>query len=227
MSLVNSFENPIHEQRIREIAEEVLPGIPVSLSSDVIPEMQEYERTVTTVANSYVRPAVENYVRNLENELTDRLDGVTLRILRSDGGLAAAQVAQEFPVNLLMSGPAGGVSGAIWVAQQAGFENLLTFDMGGTSTDVALVRDGRAALRRETTVGDITVRASSVDVRTVGAGGGSIAHVPELTGALRVGPPERRRRSRARGLRTRRGRAHRDRRQCRPRLLPGEPAAGW
>jgi N-methylhydantoinase A len=188
VSLINSFENPVHERRVRELAEEVLPGIPVSLSSDVIPEMQEYERTVTTVANSYVRPAVENYVRNLESELSSRLDGVTLRILRSDGGLAAAKVAQEFPVNLLMSGPAGGVSGAIWVAEQAGFENLLTFDMGGTSTDVALVREGRAALRRETTVGDVTVRASSVDVRTVGAGGGSIAHVPELTGALRVGP---------------------------------------
>ena len=80
-----------------------------------------------------------------------------------------------------------GVSGAVWIAKQAGFDNLLTFDMGGTSTDVALVQDGKAELRRETTVGDVTVRASSVDVRTVGAGGGSIAHVPELTGALRVG----------------------------------------
>ena len=188
VSLINSFENPIHEKRVREIAEDVLDGIPVSISFDVIPEMMEYERTVTTVANSYVRPAVESYVKNLETELTDRLDGVTLRILRSDGGLASAGAAQVLPVNHLMSGPAGGVSGAIWVARQAGFENLLTFDMGGTSTDVALVRDGRAALRRETTVGDVTVRASSVDVRTVGAGGGSIAHVPELTGALRVGP---------------------------------------
>ncbi len=188
VSLINSFENPIHEKRVREIAEDVLDGIPVSISFDVIPEMMEYERTVTTVANSYVRPAVESYVKNLEAELTDRLDGVTLRILRSDGGLASAGAAQVLPVNHLMSGPAGGVSGAIWVARQAGFENLLTFDMGGTSTDVALVRDGRAALRRETTVGDVTVRASSVDVRTVGAGGGSIAHVPELTGALRVGP---------------------------------------
>ena len=188
VSLINSFENPIHEKRVREIAEDVLDGIPVSISFDVIPEMMEYERTVTTVANSYVRPAVESYVKNLETELTDRLDGVTLRILRSDGGLASAGAAQVLPVTHLMSGPAGGVSGAIWVSRQAGFENLLTFDMGGTSTDVALVRDGRAALRRETTVGDVTVRASSVDVRTVGAGGGSIAHVPELTGALRVGP---------------------------------------
>jgi N-methylhydantoinase A len=111
-----------------------------------------------------------------------------LHILRSDGGLAGAQAAEEYPVNLLMSGPAGGVTGALWVAAQAGFPNLLTVDVGGTSTDVALIQEGAPRVRRETTVGDVTVRASSVDIRTVGAGGGSIAHVPELTKALRVGP---------------------------------------
>ena len=125
---------------------------------------------------------------NLKTELAKTMREPKLHILRSDGGLASAQAAGQYPVNLLMSGPAGGVSGAIWVAGQAGYRNLLTFDMGGTSTDVALVQDGKAQLRRETTVGDITVRASSVDVRSVGAGGGSIAHVPELTAALRVGP---------------------------------------
>ena len=186
--LINSFTNPLHEERVREIATELLPQIPVSLSSDVIPEMQEYERTVTTVTNSYVRPRVESYIRNLEEELESRMEGVTLNILRSDGGLTSAASAANYPVNLLMSGPAGGVAGAIWVASNAGYKNLLTLDIGGTSTDVALVQDGAAQLRRETTVGDVTVRASSVDVRTVGAGGGSIAHVPELTQALRVGP---------------------------------------
>lgn len=186
--LINSFTNPLHEERVREIATELLPQIPVSLSSDVIPEMQEYERTVTTVTNSYVRPRVESYIRNLEEELESRMEGVTLNILRSDGGLTSAASAANYPVNLLMSGPAGGVAGAIWVASNAGYKNLLTLDIGGTSTDVALVQDGSAQLRRETTVGDVTVRASSVDVRTVGAGGGSIAHVPELTQALRVGP---------------------------------------
>ena len=180
VSLINSFANPAHEQQVREVAERVLPGVPVSLSSEVVPEMQEYERTITTVANSYVR--------NLEQQLNDTMSGVQLHVLRSDGGLASADAAEAYPVNLLMSGPAGGVSGAIWIASQAEHNNLLTFDMGGTSTDVALVQDGQAQLRRETTVGDVTVRASSVDVRTVGAGGGSIAHVPELTGALRVGP---------------------------------------
>ncbi len=166
----------------------MLPGVPVSLSSEVVPEMQEYERTVTTVANSYVRPVVQRYVRNLKDKLASRAGRVKLHILRSDGGLASAASAEEYPVNLLMSGPAGGVTGALWVALQAGFPNLLTVDVGGTSTDVALIMKGVPRLRRETTVGDVTVRASSVDVRTVGAGGGSIAHVPELTKALRVGP---------------------------------------
>ncbi len=188
VSLVNSFANPAHEKEIAKIAAKELPGVSVSLSSDVVPEMQEYERTITTVANSYVRPRVSKYVRNLHRELKKRMNEVQLHVLRSDGGLASAKAAEAYPVNLLMSGPAGGVSGAIWVASQAGFKNLLTFDMGGTSTDVALVQDGKAQLRRETSVHDVTVRASSVDVRTVGAGGGSIAHVPEITGALRVGP---------------------------------------
>ncbi|MCW5572838.1 MAG: hydantoinase/oxoprolinase family protein [Steroidobacteraceae bacterium] len=188
VSLVNSFANDAHEKRIRDIAQEELPDVPVSLSSEVVPEMQEYERTVTTVANSYVRPRVAKYVRNLKSKLSIRGEVVKLHILRSDGGLASAKSSEEFPVNLLMSGPAGGVTGAVWVALQSGFPNLLTADVGGTSTDVALIQNGEPRLRRETTVGDVTVRASSVDIRTVGAGGGSIAHVPELTKALRVGP---------------------------------------
>ncbi len=188
ISLINSFNNPTNEQRVAEIAAEELPGIPISLSSEVVPELQEYERTITTVANSYVRPEVSKYLDNLQQELEARMGGTKLSVLRSDGGLSTASAATKFPVNLLMSGPAGGVSGALWVGKQAGFDNLLTFDMGGTSTDVSLIENGQALIRRETTVGDINVRASSMDVRTVGAGGGSIAYVPELTGALRVGP---------------------------------------
>jgi N-methylhydantoinase A len=188
VSLINSFANDTHEKRIRDIAGEELPEIPVSLSSEVVPEMQEYERTVTTVANSYVRPRVAKYVRSLKSKLSIRGEDVKLHILRSDGGLASAKASEEFPVNMLMSGPAGGVTGAVWVALQSGFPNLLTVDVGGTSTDVALIQNGEPRLRRETTVGDVTVRASSVDIRTVGAGGGSIAHVPDLTKALRVGP---------------------------------------
>ena len=188
VSLINSFTNGAHERRVAELAAEVLPGIPVSLSCEVIPEMQEYERTITTVANSYVRPEVAKYIDNLQRELDSRMNGARLSILRSDGGLSTAAAAADFPVNLLMSGPAGGVAGALWIGEQAGYPNLLTFDMGGTSTDVSLVENGKALVRRETTVGDVNVRASSVDVRTVGAGGGSVAYVPALTGALRVGP---------------------------------------
>ncbi len=188
VSLMNAYANGEHEVRVRAIAESVMPGIPVSLSSEVVPEMYEYERTETTVVNSYIRPVVSKYIESMKSELDQRMNGVQLHVLRSDGGLASADAAKETPVNLLMSGPAGGVSGAIWMAKQAGYSDLLTFDMGGTSTDVALIQNGVAKTRRETRVADITVRASSVDVRTVGAGGGSIAYVPDLTKALRVGP---------------------------------------
>ena len=188
ISLINAYTNNAHEEIAGRVAREEFPDIPISLSSQVIPEMQEYERTITTVCNSYVRPIVSRYVGNLGQELGKLAGDVSLHILRSDGGLTSPVGAETIPVNLLMSGPAGGVAGALWLAKQAGFENLLTFDMGGTSTDVCLVKDGAAQIRRETTVGDLTVRASSVDVRSVGAGGGSIAHVPTLTKALRVGP---------------------------------------
>lgn len=189
IALFNSYTNDAHEKRIAEIAKEIAPHIPVSTSAAVMPEMYEYERTETTVVNSYVRPVVAKYVDNLQSELRKRMgDDVLLQILRSDGGLSSAQGAMDQPVNLLMSGPVGGVSGALWIAKRANFANLLTFDMGGTSTDVALIQDGVARTRRETRVGDVTIRAPSVDVRTVGAGGGSIAYVPDLTKALRVGP---------------------------------------
>ncbi|HEA53986.1 hydantoinase/oxoprolinase family protein [Marinobacter antarcticus] len=189
VSLINAYVSGVHEERIAEIAAEVMPGIPVSLSSRVVPEMQEYERTETTVVNSFVRPEVSNYLDHLETEIRARLaPDVELSILRSDGGLATCESASYTPVNLLLSGPAGGVAGAIWFCSRGGFEKVLTFDVGGTSTDVALIEHNSARLRRETRVGDVSVRAPSVDVRTVGAGGGSIAFVPELTRALRVGP---------------------------------------
>jgi len=189
VSLINAYVSGVHEERIAEIAAEVMPGIPVSLSSRVVPEMQEYERTETTVVNSFVRPEVSNYLEHLETEIRARLaPDVELSILRSDGGLATCESASYTPVNLLLSGPAGGVAGAIWFCSRGGFDKVLTFDVGGTSTDVALIEHNSARLRRETRVGDVAVRAPSVDVRTVGAGGGSIAFVPELTRALRVGP---------------------------------------
>jgi N-methylhydantoinase A len=186
---INSYINGAHEQRASEIAAEIFTDTPISISSNVVPEMQEYERTETTVVNSYVRPEVASYVSNLQAALDQKMGLDTqLSILRSDGGLASARASAESPVNMLMSGPAGGVSGAIYFCSRAGYDNILTCDMGGTSTDVALIQNSRARVRRETIVADVRVRAPSVDVRTVGAGGGSIAFVPELTKALRVGP---------------------------------------
>jgi len=186
---VNAYINDENERKAASIAREIFADTPVSVSSEVVPEMQEYERTETTVMNSYVRPEMQLYIDNLQNALNQRMgEDTLLSLLRSDGGLASARSAADSPVNMLMSGPAGGVTGAIYFCSRAGYDDILTFDMGGTSTDVALIQNSKARVRRETFVGDVKVRAPSVDVRTVGAGGGSIAFVPELTGALRVGP---------------------------------------
>ena len=187
--LLNSYVNGEHEKQVRDVVQPIFGEVPISISSAVVPEMQEYERAETTVVNSYVRPQVSKYIQNLQTSLEERLgDDVNLAILRSDGGLASSRASSESPVNMLLSGPAGGVAGAMYFCARGGFENILTFDMGGTSTDVALIQNGQARIRRETRVSDITVRAPSVDVRTIGAGGGSIAFSPELTKALRVGP---------------------------------------
>ncbi|MEP5937928.1 MAG: hydantoinase/oxoprolinase family protein [Erythrobacter sp.] len=189
VSLINAYVNGDQEKRIGEIAAEVLgDAIPISLSHLVLPEMQEYERTLSTVANAAVRPVVGKYISNLRNRLEDEgLEG-KLSLLRSDGGLMSSQKAEEHPVDILMSGPAGGVTGALWVGKNAGLKNILTLDVGGTSTDVALIEGLEPRRQRTTEVGHLSVRASALDVKTVGAGGGSIAHVPELTKALRVGP---------------------------------------
>ena len=188
VSLMNSYTNGAHEARIGEIAEEIMPGVSVSLSHVVLPEMQEYERTLSTVANAAVRPVVSNYISKLRDKLEAAKFAGKLSLLRSDGGLMSSQKAEEHPVNILMSGPAGGVTGALWVGKNAGIKNILTLDVGGTSTDVALIENLEPRRVRTTEVGHLSVRASSLDVKTVGAGGGSIAYVPELTGALRVGP---------------------------------------
>jgi N-methylhydantoinase A len=138
--------------------------------------------------NSYVRPTVADYVGSLEARLRDLGTGGELNILRSDAGVMTPREAARNPVYGVLSGPSGGVAGALHVAARAGYPNILTFDMGGTSTDVSLCRGGRPTIGRETAIGQFTIKVPSVDVHTVGAGGGSIAHVPQLTRALRVGP---------------------------------------
>jgi N-methylhydantoinase A len=188
ISLINSYVDGRHEREIAAIVEELHPGFPVTISSDVLPEFREYERTLTACMNSYVRPTVADYVGHLETRLRDLGTGGELNILRSDAGVMTPREAARNPVYGVLSGPSGGVAGALHVAARAGHPNILTFDMGGTSTDVSLCRDGEPTIGRETTIGQFKIKVPSVDVHTVGAGGGSIAHVPELTRALRVGP---------------------------------------
>ncbi|MCS7002097.1 MAG: hydantoinase/oxoprolinase family protein, partial [Dehalococcoidia bacterium] len=188
VSLINSYANPVHERRIGQIVREMLPSIPVTLSSDVLPEFREYERTLTASLNAYVAPRVGNYLDALRGRLNARGIPARVSLLRSDGGLMALETAKERPVNALVSGPAGGVAGALFICNMAGFKNILTVDVGGTSTDVALCLGGEPEIGRQTVIGQFNVRVPSMEVRTVGAGGGSIAHVPELTKALRVGP---------------------------------------
>lgn len=188
VSLINSYANAAHEREIGAIVQELYPDFPVTLSSDVLPEFREYERTVTACMNSYVRPKVATYISNLEDGLRQLGVGCAINILRSDAGLMSTKITQEKPVYAVLSGPSGGVAGALAVARRAGFDDILTFDMGGTSTDVALCQNGQPTLARETELGHFRVKVPSVNVHSVGAGGGSIAHVPELTKALRVGP---------------------------------------
>lgn len=187
VSLLHSYANPDHERRLRTIIEETGTDIPISLSSDILPEFREYERTLVTVMNAYVGPSMRRYLANLEEKLKSIQFSPHVNIVRSDGGLMSVKRASESPVHTMLSGPAGGVSGAAFVATLAGHENALGFDMGGTSTDVSLIQNGEPLISRETSLGYYPIKVPSVEVHSVGAGGGSIAHVP-MTGALRVGP---------------------------------------
>ena len=187
VSLLHSYANPDHERRLRTIIEETGTDIPISLSSDILPEFREYERTLVTVMNAYVGPSMRRYLANFEEKLKSIQFSPHVNIVRSDGGLMSVKRASESPVHTMMSGPAGGVSGAAFVATLAGHENALGFDMGGTSTDVSLIQNGEPLISRETSLGYYPIKVPSVEVHSVGAGGGSIAHVP-MTGALRVGP---------------------------------------
>jgi N-methylhydantoinase A len=187
VSLLHSYANATHEKRIAAIIRDMGVDLPVTLSSEILPEFREYERTLVAVMNAYVGPSMRAYLANFEAKLRAIDFSPRISILRSDGGLMSVARASESPVHTMLSGPAGGVSGAAFVATLAGHADALGFDMGGTSTDVSLIRDGTPTISRQTALGHYPINIPSVDVHSVGAGGGSIAHVP-MTGALRVGP---------------------------------------
>lgn len=187
ISLLFSFANPAHEKKIAEALE--IFGVPVSVSHQILPEYREYERTSTVVINAYLAPRVRRYLNELTEGLSSRFrrQGESrLRIMQSSGGSISAEAAAREPVRTILSGPAGGVVAAMRVAELAGIQDIITFDMGGTSTDVALCR-GQAGTTNEAQITGLPVAVPVLDIHTVGAGGGSIAYVDE-GGALRVGP---------------------------------------
>jgi N-methylhydantoinase A len=187
VSLLFSYENDAHERRVREILEAEGVDASFSLSSDVLPEIREYERTLTTALNAGLKPVMDRYLGNLETEIAAVGIRPDLEIMQSNGGIITADVARNRPVNTLLSGPAAGVQGASYVAGLAGVENLITMDMGGTSCDVSLVEGGEPMVATDVEIGEYPVNVPMIDIHTVGAGGGSIAWIDDGE-ALRVGP---------------------------------------
>jgi N-methylhydantoinase A len=184
---IHAYANPAHERRMREILAEEHPEATVSISSDVLPEYREYERTVTTLVDAFVKPEVQAYVERAEEKVRS-LDGtLPFLIMQSNGGvLSPAQVAGR-PISTLLSGPAAGALGASLLAGKAGFPDVLTVDAGGTSTDICVVEGGVPHVTTEGSVGRFPVKVPMIDIITIGTGGGSIAWV-DPSGSLRVGP---------------------------------------
>ena len=174
-----SYANPKHEQIVEGKAVDL--NIPISASHKILPEYREFERFSTTVANAYIQPKVNSYISRLRTELPS-----SIRIMQSNGGSISAQTACDQPIRTVLSGPAGGVIGALKVAQTAGFNRVITFDMGGTSTDVSLC-DTQISMTTESNISGIPIKVPMIDIQTVGSGGGSIAEI-DSGGALKVGP---------------------------------------
>jgi N-methylhydantoinase A len=182
-----SFLHPAHEQRTRALIHAAYPNMMVSLSSEVDPAFREYERTVVTAFDAYMKPVINRYLERLEAGLASAQVRAPLQIMQSRGGLSGTAVARQRPVRLFLSGPAAGVIGGAIVGRSVGYRDLITIDVGGTSSDIALVEDGQPVIRNQGTIGGYTVRVPMVDVNAIGAGGGSIAWL-DGAGGLRVGP---------------------------------------
>ncbi len=184
---LHAYANPAHEQNAAAITRESWPEGDVAVSSEILPEFREFERLTSTVVNAYLMPVMRGYLRHFEKEVARM--GVPQRpfVMSSGGGVVTPAVAAERPLDTLFSGPSGGVSGAAYVARLAGIKNAITFDMGGTSTEACVVRDGAPQISYSREIASLPIRAAAVDVHTVGAGGSSIAAIDQ--GALlRVGP---------------------------------------
>jgi N-methylhydantoinase A len=196
ISLLHSFRNPAHEQMLRESILAKRPGFPISLSSEVAPEVREYERASTTVANAYAMPAVRRYMEILEKGLSEIGIGGRLYIILSNGGITSPQTAVQYPIRLVESGPAGGALAASWVGKQTGQANVISFDMGGTTAKTCIIQNGNPLRVNEFEVGRVyrfkkgsglPVKIPVIEMIEIGAGGGSIASIGPL-GLLKVGP---------------------------------------
>lgn len=187
--LLHSYLNPVHEQRIKEIVADEYPEAFLSISSEVIPLYREFERFSTTALNAYVGPKVSRYLARLAAEVKKMGYEREVLLMKSSGGMIPIDLAAKRPVNMLMSGPVAGLVGGVWAGQAAGFDNVVTLDIGGTSADIGVSPQGQLRMRHllDTKVGDYQAMVPMVDIDTIGAGGGSIAFVDE-GGVFRVGP---------------------------------------
>lgn len=184
---LHSYRNAAHEQRAREIVEEIAPDILVLTSSELLPQFREYERASTACMSAYISPIMTSYVGRLTEMLRERGFGGSLFITQSNGGVLPAEAIKREVVRTLLSGPAAGVTGAIYAAAQAGISDIITFDMGGTSTDVCLINKGHPLVTTDNQLNNLPVAVPMIDIAAVGAGGGSIAAV-DRHGMLHVGP---------------------------------------
>ena len=184
---LHSYSNNSHERRMQELLAEALPEVFLCMSSDVLPEYREYERFSTTVFNAYLGPLMRRYLNGMQEWLHDRGYREDLQIMTSNAGMVSAEVAAEFPVLTILSGPAAGVSGAVAVAEAAGLKDVITYDMGGTSTDVCLLKNRRPTASPARVVGGLPLKTSQLDINSIGAGGGSIGWL-DADGGFRVGP---------------------------------------
>ncbi len=185
--LLNAYVNPAHEEALRDLIAEAAPGLHVTISSDVTREFREFERASTTTLAAYVQPVIDRYIRRFEERLTEGGFAGRFSVMQSNGGRLPAEAMRRNAVGALLSGPAAGVIGAVRQVGRSGFANLLTLDMGGTSTDVSAVTGGQPHLTQEFHIGGLPIRVPIIDINTIGAGGGSAVWVDE-GGMLRVGP---------------------------------------
>ena len=197
---INAYANGAHERRTQELVREVAPGLYVSISNDVLPEIREYERTSTTVINAYVQPIVDVYFRSMESDIRDMGMRTPIMVMQSNGGMMPSETARQLPIHVIESGPAAGVTGAYHLTRRMGIGNVITLDMGGTTAKAAMIEDGEISRSPEYEVGGelsighrlmkgsgYLLRVPSIDIAEVGAGGGSIAWA-DSAGALKVGP---------------------------------------